>query len=137
MANLYNETINFIHELGYHKKDVAFCTLKRRYNRKDYEVQFDFETFKQNAKDLNYHDGYGGQEIDASLKIVFKDGNWIERFEYDGAENWEFKEIPTFKHEKYFKHDSFPMQIDFINGLFDHPEDTITAMCKFMEEQNV
>jgi len=39
--------------------------------------------------DREYDDGFGGQELDGT--IVFKDGTWLERGEYDGSEWWEYK----------------------------------------------
>jgi hypothetical protein len=43
---------------------------------------------------FNYDDGYGGNEIYLSLKIVGDDW-WLERGEYDGSEWWEFKTLPV------------------------------------------
>jgi len=42
--------------------------------------------------DTNYDNGYGGQELYGTL--VFGDGSWLERFEYDGAEWWNYKQTP-------------------------------------------
>lgn len=94
MRNLYNETLDFIHKCGYKKADVAFCSVTRGSDRDSYEFQFSFKTFEENSK-FEYHSGYGGQEIDPSLKIVLNDGSWLERAEYDGAEWWEFKKSPV------------------------------------------
>ncbi len=46
------------------------------------------------AKDLEYDNGFGGQEILPSLVIVGKAGWWLERGEYDGSEWWEFNKTP-------------------------------------------
>lgn len=43
---------------------------------------------------FTYDSGYGGQELFGW--VVFKDGTWLERGEYDGSEWWAYKEPPTF-----------------------------------------
>lgn len=42
----------------------------------------------------NYDDGYGREEVNIGL-IVVGENFWLERHEYDGAEWWEYKEIPN------------------------------------------
>lgn len=52
--------------------------------------------------DITYDAGYGGQEIASDLVVV---GNnwWLERYEYDGSECWEFKTPPLIQvHPKKF-----------------------------------
>ena len=43
----------------------------------------------------DYDSGYGGAEVLMALVIVFKDGSWLERAEYDGSEWWEYKRAPN------------------------------------------
>ena len=43
--------------------------------------------------DFDYDSGYGLQELGGV--VVFKDGSWLERGEYDGSEWWEYKKTPT------------------------------------------
>lgn len=43
--------------------------------------------------DRMYDAGYGGQEVAEDL-IVVGDDWWLERHEYDGAEWWEYKQLP-------------------------------------------
>jgi len=45
--------------------------------------------------DFEYNEGYGGQELYGI--VVFVDGSWLERGEYDGAEWWEYKKTPSVK----------------------------------------
>jgi hypothetical protein len=45
------------------------------------------------ALDFTYDAGYGGQELFGF--VVFEDGTWLERGEYDGSEWWEHKQTPT------------------------------------------
>ena len=40
----------------------------------------------------NYDDGYWWQELFG--EIVFKDRTWLERWEYDWSEWWEYKKCP-------------------------------------------
>lgn len=42
---------------------------------------------------IDYDDGFGLQQLFGT--IVFKDGTWMERREYDGSEWWEHYRIPT------------------------------------------
>ena len=42
-----------------------------------------------------YDDGFGGQEIAKDLVVVFEDGSWLKRCEYDGSEWWEYECVPT------------------------------------------
>lgn len=44
--------------------------------------------------DTEYDDGYGGQEVATDLVVVGDDW-WLERYEYDGAEWWEYKKVPV------------------------------------------
>lgn len=50
-------------------------------------------TFLNSLASINYDNGYGGQELFGT--IVFKDGTWLERGEYDGSEWWEHRKLPT------------------------------------------
>lgn len=52
-----------------------------------------------NSMDFEYNDGYGLQEIEGT--IVFTDGSWLTRGEYDGSEWWENHQIP--KYTDYIK----------------------------------
>ena len=52
--------------------------------------------FLETLDSINYDNGYGGQELFGN--IVFKDGTWLERGEYDGSEWWRLCKCPT-EHE--------------------------------------
>ncbi len=43
--------------------------------------------------DIEYNNDFGTQHLYGS--VVFKDGTWLERGEYDGSEWWEYKQVPT------------------------------------------
>lgn len=42
---------------------------------------------------IDYDDGFGVQELFGY--ILFNDNTWLERYEYDGSEWWEYKTLPT------------------------------------------
>ncbi len=48
--------------------------------------------------DVDYDNSYGAQEIASDL-VVVGDGWWLERFEYDGAEWWDYKSTPILQSE--------------------------------------
>ena len=54
---------------------------------------FDWEYFSKIAN-IDYDNGFGGQEVASDLKIVGDDW-WLERHEYDGSEWWEYKSLPN------------------------------------------
>ena len=89
-VNFYTETLEYIDECGYNISDVDYCLMRTNNGT---EVQFDFSTFKDNS-DFVYDDGFGANEVNLSIKIVFNDGNWLERWEYDGSEGWELVKVP-------------------------------------------
>jgi hypothetical protein len=41
---------------------------------------------------FNYDDGFGSQHLFGV--VWFKDGSWLERYEYDGSEGWVLKRTP-------------------------------------------
>lgn len=105
--NLYNETVEEMEKHGFTFDDVDWIVckiVKDEYEDKkiyaddfgydNYNYMFDayeipIDMFIGQAKKTLYYSGFGGQEINASIKIVFKDGSYFERREYDGAEWWE------------------------------------------------
>ena len=63
--------------------------IELRSNRDEQDEYF----FLEDLASINYDNGYGGQELFGT--IVFKDGTWLERGEYDGSEWWEHRKLPT------------------------------------------
>jgi len=90
--NLLEETIDDLKLRGKSEADVLFVT--------DEKAWCDWDTFKAGAN-FEYDDGFGGQEINANLKIVGADW-WLERHEYDGSECWHFKTMPIKPDSKSF-----------------------------------
>lgn len=50
------------------------------------------------SMDFTYDDDYGQQFVTGCVK--FRDGSWLERCEYDGAEWWEHRSVPTWDYNE-------------------------------------
>lgn len=87
MTNLLEETLEKIADNNKTVEDVSWV------GTDDGEYAILWEEFRQIA-DVRYDKGFGGNEIPLDLVIVFKDGTWLERAEYDGAGWWEYKTLP-------------------------------------------
>lgn len=46
------------------------------------------------ARHTNYYAGYGSAAMPLDIIIVMKNGNWLERSEYDGSEWWRLVQVP-------------------------------------------
>ena len=108
MVNLLDETLEKIKANGKSIEEIKFVMAEtvRVKNGMTYpfEEYMNWEDFAEQA-DKIYDDGYGGNEVKMGLKIIGKNW-WLERHEYDGAEWWEFKQIPK-KPKKYNKFNPF------------------------------
>ncbi len=82
--NLLKETKQILKDNKLKEKDILWGGTTELYET--------WETFKH-VIDIDYDDGYGGQNINRTLILVGKDW-WLERHEYDGSEWWEFKRMP-------------------------------------------
>lgn len=89
--NLARETLDKLKEYNKNPDSVMYVTDGKSY------VWFD--EFIAEAMRVNYDNGFGQAMINLNL-VVVGDGWWLERSEYDGAEEWEYKEPPT----KPFEH---------------------------------
>lgn len=75
-------------------------TILKKYNKSHFDIKWvgcrsfkiPIEEFWELA-DRMYDAGYGGQEVAEDLLVVGENW-WLERHEYDGAEWWEYKELP-------------------------------------------
>lgn len=63
---------------------IAFLRSKRD--------QEDEEAFYNALKAIEYYPGYGLQELYGV--VVYTDGTWLSRWEYDGSEGWEKNSLP-------------------------------------------
>lgn len=82
--NLKEETLEALRLNGKSLEEILWI------GSKDYFIEFD-ETLS--VLDVEYDNGFGAAEIAVDLVVVGKDF-WLERFEYHGAEGWNFKEKP-------------------------------------------
>lgn len=53
----------------------------------------DEKLFYETLRSINYDDWYGLQQLFG--EIVFKDGSWLSRGEYDGSEWWRLNKCPS------------------------------------------
>lgn len=86
LRELIQETKDFIAAQGYTKEDIQWI------GGNDFTIPLD--NFWKSAPQY-YNAGYGAQEVAADLKIVFKDGTWMMREEYDGSEWWAYRRCPS------------------------------------------
>lgn len=87
--NLLTETIEHLALNGKTASDV----IRVSYLGTDQHYDCNWEDFIAIA-DFDYDNGYGSVEISLSLKIIGNDW-WLEREEYDSAEEWAFKRMPA------------------------------------------
>lgn len=93
MSEILDETIQAIKESNHKITDISFIGSADGY-------ACTWEQFRKLAEqdDNNYYSGLGGQTLATDLVIVFADGEYLERGEYDGSEWWEHRKpfvIPT------------------------------------------
>jgi len=90
MVNLLEETLEILKEIGKKPEDINWI------GSEDGEYVCSWKEFIKLAN-KEYDNGYGAQQVARDLVIVFKDGLWLERAEYDGNEWWEYKKTPQKK----------------------------------------
>ena len=95
-GTFFAETIKILEYNGKKLEDLKFGILSNnnQYLNKteDDTGYFTISDFIANSNFV-YDDGYGGNEINMSIKLIGKDF-WLERHEYDGSEWWEYKSMP-------------------------------------------
>lgn len=79
-------------------KTIDYGRVYREVTWHEYEPDVKFNNHDEylaslDKLDFEYDNGYGGQELYGT--IVFTDGTWLERGEYDGSEWWAYKEKPS------------------------------------------
>ena len=90
LINLKEETLAKIEMSGHSPEDVLWVGLK------DGSAIMEWSEFLKKADRL-YDNGYGWEYVNLDLVVVFKDGSWLERQEYDGSEWWRYKATPVAK----------------------------------------
>lgn len=86
--NLLDETKSAISRSKHSTDDVRFV------GSRDEKLGIPWSQAEK-VLDIDYDAGYGGQEIAADLVVVFTDGGFLRREEYDGSEWWEYE--PPFR----------------------------------------
>ena len=90
MSNLYIETMEKLRVYNKTVNDIVAI--------QGYDFAIDVNEFLALAKDTNYDDSFGVPHIATDLVIIGEDW-WMERVEYDGAENWAFRRRPKIRTE--------------------------------------
>lgn len=94
MINLLKETLEDMKEIKKTPEDVAEVQWIAHTARNYTKHKCSWELFASAIKNVEYDNGYGTQEINGTLAVIFKDGSWLERYEYGGAEGWVYKKCP-------------------------------------------
>lgn len=109
MTNLLTETLDAMKEVGKTPDDVLYVKMTKHTGFwKDLddsypdEILVDFDVFKELANRY-YNNGYGSSYVNQSTAILFKDNSVMYRWEYDGAEGWEYITLPITSPKKYNK----------------------------------
>lgn len=107
--NLLTETIDYMKEIDKTQDDVLYVKMTKHTGfwnelNESYpdEIIVDFNTFASVANHV-YNSGYGSNEVNTSTTILFKDNTVMHRWEYDGAEGWEYITLPRTSPKKYNK----------------------------------
>lgn len=89
MGNFYKETETHIESEGRKTEDIVFIGSQ--------DGEWGIASWKKfhELANFRYDAGYGSAEIPVDLIIIFKDGSYMERGEYDGSEWWETKKTPA------------------------------------------
>ena len=88
ITNLLKETIADLADYGKGPADVRWV------GSADGSFALSWDAFIPLGVACNYDCDYGAQNIASDLVVVGDDW-WLERHEYDGAEYWDFKQLPT------------------------------------------
>ena len=77
--------------------------------------------------DFEYDGGYGSQELFGM--VWFNNGYWMDRYEYDGAERWDWHKYPSIPEElregsSFIQPDTYPDDYDdMINQMINQEYD--------------
>lgn len=88
MTNLLKETEYVLEHYNKTPSDIDWI------GSYDGKYAISWEEFKNLAVSVSYDAGFGAQKIASDIVIVFKDGDWLSRYEYDGSEAWELHSLP-------------------------------------------
>lgn len=86
IVNLLAETKKNMEVFGLDENDIIYIGTNP--NSREPHYSCSWEKFTEIA-DFEYNTGYGAQEIAKDLVIIFRDGTFMNRGEYDGSEWWD------------------------------------------------
>lgn len=112
--DFYDETMREIVKSGHSVSDIDWIGSEEHDNMPG--LRFDIDEFLDGIRHFVYDNGYGRVYIPVDLKVVFKDGDYLWRNTYDGAEWWEASRTP----DKPNNYVSF-------EGFLNHSYDTFVA----------
>ncbi len=90
MTNAKEELFEALHDAEQSINTIDYGYIRLRDNRMEFDGNI--RSHQLALLDKEYDDGYGGQELSGT--IVFKDGTWLSRGEYDGSEWWDYNTMP-------------------------------------------
>jgi hypothetical protein len=101
MENARKELIDFLSSIGKNFSDIAYgrITLYSEEGGPLFDIKIEESPSEEEWEkilkkmDIEYDSGYGVQYLLGT--IVFKDGSWLKRVEYDGSEWWEYYHTPS------------------------------------------
>jgi hypothetical protein len=97
MINAMNEILEMLFKYDKTIDNIKLVfVLVRRQNYTTFKVN------NLNDLDFDYDPGFGAQNLMGF--ILLDDNDWLERAEYDGAEEWVYKKYPTELLENSSKH---------------------------------
>ena len=96
--NAIEEIEDYLKNMNKSEKDILWI------GSKDGVLAMDWDKFKSKFASVDYDDGFGAPQIASDLVVVFTDNSWLEREEYDGAENWTFKQLPVLKKKQDYNY---------------------------------
>lgn len=101
--NLLTETLDCMKKIGKIPDDVLYvrmtkdsgflCDIIEPDASMPDEIRVSFKAFAEVA-DKEYDNGYGANEVNQSLAILFADNSIMSRWEYDGSEGWTYMSLP-------------------------------------------
>ena len=107
MINVKEELLDTLYQINKTVDDILFINIKLYNKWSDYDNEkIKSETVSTKKEilnlldryDISYDDGFGSQNLFGV--IVFKDNTWLERYEYDGSEGWDYKKCPKIEDYK-------------------------------------
>lgn len=96
MINAKDELLEKLDEIDKTIDDIEYAKINFRPigTPKDMDFRKGSNEFDITQFDFEYNEDYGRQYLFGY--IVFEDGSWLERDEYDGLEDWVYREVPEY-----------------------------------------